>query len=131
MTGPDLLAHLEAKAARKLAAAAKKRRQQLRGGGVTHYKTARKHRRFLAVADEHRPALELQFGNHCGICGKAPSSGQRALAIDHDHKRMAVRGLLCGRCNKALPSWVTAPWLRAAADYLDKAEGEWKRRAST
>ena len=40
--------------------------------------------------------------------------------MDHDHKRMVLRGLLCHRCNRALPDWVTSEWLRDAADYLDE-----------
>lgn len=42
--------------------------------------------------------------------------------MDHDHKRMIVRGLLCVRCNRGLPSWKTSEWLRAAADYIDRGD---------
>lgn len=31
---------------------------------------------------------------------------------------MVVRGLLCVRCNRTVPDWVTSDWLEAAADYL-------------
>lgn len=41
--------------------------------------------------------------------------------MDHDHKDMYIRGLLCVRCNRALVTWMSAKWLRAAADYLDNA----------
>lgn len=37
----------------------------------------------------------------CAICRKADQTG-RALAIDHDHNTNLVRGLLCGKCNRAL-----------------------------
>lgn len=40
--------------------------------------------------------------------------------MDHDHREMYVRGLLCHRCNRWLVSWVTSALLRKAADYLDK-----------
>jgi hypothetical protein len=40
--------------------------------------------------------------------------------MDHDHHGMFIRGLLCHRCNRALPAWMTADWLRAAAAYLEK-----------
>lgn len=59
------------------------------------------------------------FGERCGICGRVPSS-RRRLDRDHSHASGQARGLLCARCNRALPSWVTAPWLRAAADYLER-----------
>lgn len=39
--------------------------------------------------------------------------------MDHDHRTMIVRGLLCVRCNRNLPDWMTPEWLRAAADYLE------------
>ncbi len=38
--------------------------------------------------------------------------------MDHNHQLMYVRGLLCFRCNRALPSWMTPEWLRRAADYI-------------
>lgn len=63
------------------------------------------------------------FGERCGICGMVPGEGQRRLDRDHDHTRLAKpRGLLCHRCNRALPNWITASWLRAAADYVDAAD---------
>lgn len=40
--------------------------------------------------------------------------------MDHDHKRMVIRGLLCFRCNRALPSWITREWLLRAADYVNR-----------
>lgn len=32
---------------------------------------------------------------------------------------MVVRGLLCVRCNRTVPDWVTSAWLVMAADYLE------------
>jgi hypothetical protein len=44
----------------------------------------------------------------------------RSLCIDHDHKNMQVRGLLCDRCNTALGLFFDdAALLRTAADYLE------------
>jgi hypothetical protein len=64
-----------------------------------------------------------RFGEQCGICGRSPSANRR-LDRDHDHKLPSgPRGLLCARCNRALPSWVTPEWLRLAADYLERARG--------
>ncbi len=42
------------------------------------------------------------------------------MDLDHDHRQMHVRGLLCTKCNRALVYWITSEWLRAAANYLDK-----------
>jgi hypothetical protein len=62
-----------------------------------------------------------RFGEQCGICGR-PASARRRLDRDHDHKTGAPRGLLCARCNRALPSWVTTAWLRNAITYLNRTE---------
>lgn len=63
---------------------------------------------------------QKRYGERCGICGATGKT--RRLDRDHDHKTSRPRGLLCSRCNRALPNWVTATWLRAAADYLDRAD---------
>lgn len=77
---------------------------------------ASKHRAFLLEhAGVYDELLEAQ-GGVCAICGRPPKT--RRLHLDHDHKTMRVRGLLCHRCNRALPVWITVEWLEAAAEYL-------------
>lgn len=44
--------------------------------------------------------VEKQHGL-CAIC-KGKNKTQRQLAVDHDHRTGAVRGLLCQRCNLVL-----------------------------
>lgn len=63
--------------------------------------------------------------NHvCAICGGVnPEHGrygtQFRLAVDHNHKTGAVRGLLCNRCNRALGLIKDDPaLLKSALDYL-------------
>jgi hypothetical protein len=81
-----------------------------------------RHRRFVReVRPEVYDALFEAQGGVCALCGRPPSE-QRALDLDHDHKTMEVRGLLCWSCNKALPDGKTPDWMRRAADYL---EGSW------
>jgi hypothetical protein len=77
---------------------------------------------------KHQLVLELpyeqwveRYGERCGICGRPPGPS-RKLDRDHDHRTGQPRGLLCFRCNRALPVWVTAEWLRRAAAYLERAE---------
>jgi Recombination endonuclease VII len=85
---------------------------------VTSAKPRRKPTRAkqLGVSDnEYARLLEAQGGG-CAICGAKPKT--RRLHVDHDHKTGKVRGLLCHRCNRALPTWVTIKWLRKAHDYL-------------
>jgi hypothetical protein len=70
--------------------------------------------------DEYARMLEAQGGG-CAICGARPKT--RRLHVDHDHATGKVRGLLCHRCNRALPTWVTVEWLRKAAAYLYMTPG--------
>jgi hypothetical protein len=70
----------------------------------------------LGVTDAEYDRLLAAQGGGCAICGNPPKT--RRLHVDHDHKTGRVRGLLCHRCNRALPNWVTPGWLSTAAIYL-------------
>jgi hypothetical protein len=70
----------------------------------------------LGVSDADYEALLAAQGGGCAICGNPPKT--RRLHVDHDHKTGKVRGLLCHRCNRALPNWVTEKWLLRAYGYL-------------
>lgn len=60
-----------------------------------------------------------EFGEVCGICGRKPTATRR-LDRDHCHTTGDWRGLLCARCNRALPNWMDAKWLRNAIVYLER-----------
>jgi Recombination endonuclease VII len=66
--------------------------------------------------DRERAEHVAEHGPGCQICGAIPKSG--GLHQDHDHRTGKNRGWLCHRCNRGLPSWVTAEWLVSAALYL-------------
>ena len=80
----------------------------------------------LGVTDDEYARLLAAQGGGCAICGATPKRLRKdgvpyRLHADHDHmsKPPRVRGLLCHRCNRALPTWVTPEWLRRAAGYLE------------
>lgn len=57
----------------------------------------------------------------CAICAQPESIEGRVLAVDHDHQSGAVRGLLCGRCNRAIGLLLDDPeLLTRAANYLTR-----------
>jgi len=73
----------------------------------------------LTLKDYEKMAASC--GNVCAICGLAPRGGRR-LAVDHDHKTGAIRGLLCGGCNYGLGCFKDDPdRLVRAAEYIRAA----------
>jgi len=69
-----------------------------------------------AVQDGTYDRLLEQQGGHCALCPATPKT--KRFHVDHDHKTLKVRGLLCHRCNRVLWDWVTPEWLVDAAIYL-------------
>lgn len=58
-------------------------------------------------------------GGVCAICHRPDPSGRR-LSIDHDHKTLKVRGLLCCICNVAISVLdMDADWSLKALQYLE------------
>lgn len=82
-------------------------------------------RRFGVTAADYKEMLERQ-NRRCAICGKEEretdkrtESGKRDLALDHCHRTMKVRALLCTSCNTGLGTFKDNPELLiAAAEYL-------------
>ena len=75
--------------------------------------------------DRERAAHVAEHGPACQICGNVP---KRGLDQDHDHRTGVTRGWLCHRCNRALPTWVTAEWLIEAAMYMARSDPNWRLR---
>ena len=68
--------------------------------------------------EQYNIMLEKQKGV-CSICYK-PEVG-KALAVDHCHRTLVVRGLLCQKCNTSLGKMEDSPdRLRRAAAYLEE-----------
>lgn len=72
----------------------------------------------LGVSDEQYAAMLEAQGGHCALCPSMPKA--RRLHVDHRHSDGVVRGLLCHRCNRALPTWITPKWLDDAWLYLNE-----------
>ena len=87
--------------------------------GCGRKRPARKTAAQKALTEGYEVWVE-RFGDRCNICGREPSE-RRRLDRDHCHASGTSRGLLCARCNRALPNWVTPDWLRAAAEYLERS----------
>ena len=81
---------------------------------------AAKHRNILNENRHLYPIMLERQNGGCAICGRLPKPTRR-LDMDHDHREMYIRGLLCVRCNRALVAWMTPKWLRSSADYLEQA----------
>lgn len=68
---------------------------------------------------EFKKILEDQSGN-CGIC-KRKLTFETRFELDHSHSNQKVRGLLCGRCNRALGLLKDNPTIiQNAINWLDK-----------
>jgi hypothetical protein len=70
--------------------------------------------------------VELNGGEHCGICGLPPLKTRRHDR-DHDHLTGKPRGILCPTCNGFLTARIgrssralTPDFLRRSADYLER-----------
>jgi hypothetical protein len=76
------------------------------------------------VSPEQFAEMLDEQGRACAICGSTDWPGgakTNAPHVDHDHETGAVRGLLCGSCNKGLGFFQDDPErLLAASRYLER-----------
>lgn len=92
-------------------------------GAARPKRSTPKHMTALKVHD-YEFFVELNGGEHCGICGRGPSPTRR-LDRDHAHTIRGLgepRGLLCPTHNRWLPSWMTLELARAMVAYLERHE---------
>ena len=83
---------------------------------VARVRVVSAYRSRTGITEAQYEALLAAQGGGCAICGNTPKS--RRLSVDHDHATGDVRGLLCHRCNRGLPTWVDAQWLHLAGLYV-------------
>jgi hypothetical protein len=93
---------------------------------LRHRENNRLKRNFGITLEDYEAMAEMQE-HRCQICGVRDSgrAGAEKFAVDHCHKTMKIRGLLCSRCNQALGLFGDNPnVLRKAAAYLERANGQ-------
>jgi len=71
------------------------------------------------VTKEQYLELLNKTGNKCFLCNKSPKNGKR-LHLDHCHKTLVVRGLLCAECNWYMSKFDNIPgFIEKVRSYLN------------
>ncbi len=80
-------------------------------------------RKFGITLEQYDELLRAQDGK-CAICEKNTEEEGISLAVDHDHKTLEIRGLLCRYCNhRVIGRHRDGPLLRKMADYVERGTG--------
>lgn len=98
-----------------------KRKYRLAHKDVLTPKIRQEHRyRKYGLTTEMFDILWRKQGGCCAICAKPlVDEGHDGLHVDHHHETQAVRGLLCGHCNRGLGQFMdSAELLFKASEYL-------------
>jgi uncharacterized protein with PIN domain len=86
-------------------------------GKAAHRKSNLK-RLYQITPEAYEELLQSQH-SRCAICQRHQSEFAKPFVVDHDHKTMAVRALLCPACNTAIGLFGDDPaTLERAAEYL-------------
>jgi hypothetical protein len=77
------------------------------------------------LSPEQYDEILVGQGGGCKLCGSTKAGGRaRHLHVDHCHRTLIVRGLLCAKCNTAIGLLDDDPdRARAVAAYLEAARG--------
>jgi hypothetical protein len=57
--------------------------------------------RYNITPEDYKELFDIQEGK-CAICGTHQNDLKQNLCVDHNHKTGAIRGLLCGKCNRGI-----------------------------
>jgi hypothetical protein len=75
--------------------------------------------RVYGITEKQYSSLLKKQDYSCAVCKKPKSAEKKSLAVDHDHKTMQIRGLLCTFCNRRVIGRHRDPLLFFAAyEYL-------------
>lgn len=83
---------------------------------IPHRRHSQIYRRY-GLTHPQLVALLCKQNGRCALCINTPT------VVDHDHKTMVVRGLLCGFCNQVLNRVETPEWIAHATRYLKNDTG--------
>lgn len=80
-------------------------------------------KKYFGITFEQYSAMHLAQDGRCAICRNPETEERngelRMLCVDHCHKTGAIRGLLCGGCNRAIGNFRDSPELmEAGAAYI-------------
>lgn len=78
-------------------------------------------RKKYGITLEQYTEMSARQAHRCAICHAKEKEGGRPLAVDHDHLSGAIRGLLCGQCNRGIGSFGDdSERMGAAISYLGR-----------
>lgn len=81
-------------------------------------------KRMYGITVEQYETLLTKQNNSCAICKRHESEFKTRLAVDHNHKTGAIRGLLCNYCNhRVIGRHTDGELLRRMADYIEQETG--------
>lgn len=76
-------------------------------------------RKYYGINAEQFRDLHDKQNGLCAICNRPNVTDKQSLSVDHCHKTLKVRGLLCANCNRALGLMQDNPMLmERAASYI-------------
>lgn len=78
----------------------------------------------LKECEVERQKLSDAQAAKCFICQRPESGFKVRLSVDHNHRSLRVRGLLCAYCNRFLVARHTIATARAVLNYLLKFDLE-------
>lgn len=84
-------------------------------------------KRIYGITEEQYNELLQKQGGCCAVCRRPAEHFHRRLAVDHDHKTLRIRGLLCLNCNRVIVGRLRGPegslLLANASEYLKQDTG--------
>jgi hypothetical protein len=89
-----------------------------------HYGRLRLMQSYGLTGFDEFDALWRRCKGECEICGRPLEQDDRNTAIDHDHKTLQARGILCSSCNTGIGGLQDSiDMLKNAIKYLERATG--------